>query len=89
MARWRGTLEADDSSRTGSVGLARAIRVEIECGVLPPGAVLPPPERVARALGFEVREARAAYAELGSAGLIREPTHGMAVVGDGEPWRRS
>jgi DNA-binding transcriptional MocR family regulator len=89
MERWRGTLEGDDPSRTGSMSLARVIRVEIERGVLPSGAVLPPPERVARALGFEVRDARAAYAELGSAGLIREPTHGMAVVGDGEPWRRS
>jgi DNA-binding GntR family transcriptional regulator len=89
MERWRGALEADDSSRTESVCLARAIRVEIECGVLPPGAVLPPPERVARALGLEVWEARAAFAELCSADLIREPTHGMAVVGEGEPWRRS
>jgi DNA-binding transcriptional MocR family regulator len=91
IERWRSAL-GDGPWGPGSDGLVRVIRDEIERGVLASGAVLPPPERVARLLGVEVREVRAAYGVLGLTGLIVERTHGMAVVGAAaasEPRRRS
>ena len=83
--RWRKALR-EQAAPSLAERLAAVIRADVATGALPPGALLPPAERVAQELMIEVGEVRAAYASLLTTGVIAQRTHGVSYVAarDGE-----
>jgi DNA-binding transcriptional MocR family regulator len=81
--RWRAAIKQAVPSLAER--LYSVIKADVEKGTLPAGALLPPPERVARELGIDAADVRTAYARLLEAHVIAQRTHGVAYVPARDP----
>jgi DNA-binding transcriptional MocR family regulator len=77
--RWRKAMQTQHAPSFGE-RLYSVIRADIEHGVLPAGALLPPVERVASELLIDATDVRAAYARLLADGHLAERNDGVLCI---------
>lgn len=77
--RWRKAMHALESAPLAE-RLYAVIRQDVTKGALPAGALLPPPERVARELMIPVADVQSAYARLVDDRVVARRDHGPLFV---------
>lgn len=77
--RWRKAMQTQHAPSFGE-RLYSVIKADIEHGVLPAGALLPPVERVASELAIDATDVRAAYARLLADGHLAERKDGVLCI---------
>jgi DNA-binding GntR family transcriptional regulator len=79
--RWRIRLREQSGGEVHE-RLFRVLRDEIEDGRLPPGAIVPPAQRIAEELRIEAEQVTSAIQMLVSAGLLQRRENGRLCVAD-------
>jgi len=82
--RWRRKM-LQQATRSLGERLYEVIRVDIEAGALPAGALLPPAQRVAQELALDATDVRAAFARLLADGHIAQRKDGVLVIPGRDP----
>ncbi len=77
--RWRQAMQTVNAPTLGD-RLYEVIRKDVTAGLLPPGALLPAPERVASDLLIPTRDVQAAYGRLLAAGCVEERSDGALCI---------